>query len=41
MGKPTGFLEYDRELPSHKAPEERIKDYKEFYLDFSLLVFFI
>jgi glutamate synthase (NADPH/NADH) small chain len=35
MGKPTGFLEYERELPDHKAPEERIKDYCEFYLDFS------
>ena len=35
MGKPTGFLEYDRELPEYKAPEERIKDYAEFYLDFS------
>ena len=36
MGKPTGFLEYDRELPSHKSPEERIKDYSEFYLEFSI-----
>lgn len=35
MGKPTGFLEYERELPSYKSPEERIKDYAEFYLDFS------
>ena len=30
MGKPTGFLEYNRELPGAKAPKERIKDYKEF-----------
>jgi glutamate synthase (NADPH/NADH) small chain len=30
MGKPTGFKEYDRELPSKIAPEERVKNYKEF-----------
>ena len=30
MGKPTGFLEYNRELPDTKTPKERIKDYKEF-----------
>jgi glutamate synthase (NADPH/NADH) small chain len=35
MGKPTGFLEYNRELPEEKSPEERVKDYAEFYLDFS------
>lgn len=35
MGKITGFLEYDRELPDHKDPKERIKEYTEFYLDFS------
>jgi len=35
MGKPTGFLEYNRELPELKDPKERIKDYAEFYLDFS------
>lgn len=35
MGKPTGFLEFERELPKSKEPEERIKDYKEIYLDFS------
>lgn len=34
MGKPTGFLEQTRELPGYKKPEERIKDYHEFYLDF-------
>jgi len=34
MGKPTGFLEQTRELPGYKAPEERIKDYREFYLEF-------
>jgi glutamate synthase (NADPH) small chain len=30
MGKPTGFLEYTRELPSKRLPEERVNDYKEF-----------
>lgn len=34
MGKPTGFLEFDRELPKSKEPGERIKDYHEIYLDF-------
>lgn len=30
MGKETGFLECDREDRSYTAPEERLKDYKEF-----------
>jgi glutamate synthase (NADPH) small chain len=30
MGKPTGFLEYKRELPSKRPVSERRKDYKEF-----------
>jgi glutamate synthase (NADPH/NADH) small chain len=30
MGKPTGFLEFTRELPEKKAPQERIRDYQEF-----------
>jgi len=30
MGKPTGFLEFTRELPSKRAVEERVNDYKEF-----------
>jgi glutamate synthase (NADPH) small chain len=34
MGKPTGFKEFTRELPKKKAPSERIKDYREFYLPF-------
>jgi glutamate synthase (NADPH) small chain len=34
MGKPTGFLEYNRETPPLKPAEERIKDYAEFYLPF-------
>jgi glutamate synthase (NADPH/NADH) small chain len=29
MGKPTGFLEFNRELPQKRAPQERINDYKE------------
>ncbi|MEZ5452725.1 MAG: glutamate synthase subunit beta [Thiothrix sp.] len=32
MGKPTGFLEYQRELPADRAPLERIKDWREFHL---------
>lgn len=34
MGKPTGFMEFERELPKTKNPEERIKDFQEFYIDF-------
>jgi len=30
MGKPTGFIEHTRELPTKRKPVERIKDYKEF-----------
>jgi len=30
MGKPTGFLEFTRELPGKKKVEERLKDYNEF-----------
>jgi glutamate synthase (NADPH/NADH) small chain len=30
MGKPTGFLEYNRELPSKRPVQERKNDYKEF-----------
>lgn len=29
MGKPTGFLEFQRELPSRRPVEERLHDYKE------------
>jgi glutamate synthase (NADPH/NADH) small chain len=31
MGKPTGFIEYLRELPVDRAPLERIGDWKEFH----------
>lgn len=30
MGKPTGFLEFTRELPSKRPVQERLQDYKEF-----------
>ncbi len=32
MGKPTGFLEFTRELPVDKEPLERIKNWDEFHL---------
>lgn len=32
MGKPTGFIEYLRELPADRAPLERIRDWSEFHL---------
>lgn len=35
MGKPTGFLEHTRELPSERLPAERIHDWDEFHLHFS------
>jgi glutamate synthase (NADPH/NADH) small chain len=31
MGKPTGFIEYLRELPADRVPLERIADWKEFH----------
>jgi glutamate synthase (NADPH/NADH) small chain len=31
MGKPTGFIEYLRELPVDRSPLERTKDWKEFH----------
>ncbi|MBS1598541.1 MAG: glutamate synthase subunit beta [Bacteroidetes bacterium] len=30
MGKPTGFMEFGRELPAKRPVQERKKDYKEF-----------
>lgn len=32
MGKPTGFLEYDRETSREIAPKERIKNFNEFHV---------
>ena len=29
MGKPTGFLEFTRELPKKRDPQQRLHDYKE------------
>ncbi|HET9914051.1 MAG TPA: glutamate synthase subunit beta [Anaerolineales bacterium] len=34
MAKPTGFMEYERELPADRAPQERINDWQEFHLQF-------
>ena len=31
MGKPTGFLEINRELPKDRPPEERVHDWQEFH----------
>jgi glutamate synthase (NADPH) small chain len=31
MGKPTGFIEYLRELPVDRSPTERVQDWKEFH----------
>jgi len=31
MGKPTGFIEYLRELPADRPPAERVADWKEFH----------
>lgn len=35
MGKPTGFIEYTRELPVNEAVKDRLKSYSEFELPFS------
>lgn len=35
MGKPTGFMEYKRELPPDRSPLERINDWNEFHLHLS------
>jgi glutamate synthase (NADPH/NADH) small chain len=32
MGKPTGFMEFQRELPVDRNPKERTADWKEFHL---------
>jgi glutamate synthase (NADPH) small chain len=31
MGKPTGFIEYLRELPVDRTPQDRVRDWKEFH----------
>ncbi|MBL8189845.1 MAG: glutamate synthase, partial [Acidobacteria bacterium] len=35
MGKPTGFLEFDRDLPRDRQPAERIADWQEFHDHFA------
>lgn len=35
MGKPTGFMEYDRKVSQEISPKERIKDFKEFHIPLS------
>src|SRR5574341_134459 len=37
MGKPTGFMEYERELPADRSPLERVKDWQEFHDHFPVL----
>ena len=32
MAKPTGFIEFKRELPAERDPIERVKDFDEFHL---------
>lgn len=34
MGKPTGFMEFARELPPELAPAQRIRNWDEFHLPF-------
>lgn len=34
MGKPTGFMEYERNLPKDREVKERIKDWGEFHTHF-------
>lgn len=36
MADPKGFLKYTRELPTTRAVETRVEDYKEIYNDFSI-----
>ncbi len=35
MGKPTGFMEFQRELPHDRSPLERVNDWQEFHEHFS------
>ncbi|BBO70069.1 dihydropyrimidine dehydrogenase subunit A [Desulfosarcina alkanivorans] len=34
MGKPTGFMEHDRQLPDRRPVEERVGDFREIYRPF-------
>lgn len=31
MSTPTGFMEYKRQLPGDRDPEQRVKDWEEFH----------
>ena len=35
MGKPTGFLEYERMVSEETAPKARIKNFNEFHIPLS------
>src|SRR2546427_1456126 len=35
MGKPTGFMEFQRELPLDRSPLERVNDWQEFHEHFA------
>jgi glutamate synthase (NADPH) small chain len=37
VGKPTGFLEFQRELPSDRSAQERLHDWQEFHEHFPVL----
>ena len=34
MGKPTGFMEFDRQIAARRPVSERVKDWREVYLPF-------
>lgn len=36
MGKPTGFIEYNRETPISRPATERVKDWNEFHIGFNI-----
>ncbi len=36
MGKPTGFLEYERQLPQDRPADERMKDWAEFHTHYDI-----
>ena len=33
MGKPTGFIEYQREAAAYRAPRPRVMDFHEIYIE--------
>jgi glutamate synthase (NADPH/NADH) small chain len=34
MGKPTGFMEFQREVPARRPIEERVQDWRDVYIEF-------